>query len=281
MNDVRALILARGLARRMREPDVDVVLGPLQAQAAEAGLKAMMPIEASDGLSGEHEPRPFLDYVISSLADAGYHDVGVVIGPEHDWIRDRYAQDAIPRRVRLSWIVQAEPRGTANAVLAAEAWAGASPFVVVNADNLYPMAVLAAMRALGEPGLPAFERDDLVRSSHILREKVASFALLHADDEGYLTGIVEKPGEAVMDAAGPRALVSMNCWRFDARIFESCRDVPLSPRGELELPLAVGLAMVRGVRFRTVPATGEVIDLSRRADVAQVSTRLAGRTPRL
>ena len=27
-------------------------------------------------------------------------------------------------------------------------------------------------------------------------------------------------------------LVSMNCWRFDARIFEACRDVPRSARGE-------------------------------------------------
>ena len=35
----------------------------------------------------------------------------------------------------------------------------------------------------------------------------------------------------------------MNCWRFDARIFDACRDVPRSARGELELPEAVGLAV--------------------------------------
>jgi glucose-1-phosphate thymidylyltransferase len=72
----------------------------------------------------------------------------------------------------------------------------------------------------------------------------------------------------------------MNCWRFDARIFDACRDVPRSARGEHELPEAVGLAVRRGVRFRAVPAAGPVLDLSRRADAADVERRLAGVEPR-
>ena len=66
----------------------------------------------------------------------------------------------------------------------------------------------------------------------------------------------------------------MNCWRFDARIFDACRDVPRSARGEFELPEAVGLAVERGVRFRAVPARGPVLDLSRRADATDVARRL-------
>ena len=73
----------------------------------------------------------------------------------------------------------------------------------------------------------------------------------------------------------------MNVWRFDDRIFEACRDVPRSARGEYELPEAVALAIARGVEFRVVPARGAVLDLSRRGDVAQVTARLAGCEPRL
>jgi glucose-1-phosphate thymidylyltransferase len=72
----------------------------------------------------------------------------------------------------------------------------------------------------------------------------------------------------------------MNLWRFDARIFEVCRDVPRSARGEFELPEAVALAMRRGVKFRAIPARGPVLDLSRRADAADVERRLAGVAPR-
>jgi dTDP-glucose pyrophosphorylase len=71
----------------------------------------------------------------------------------------------------------------------------------------------------------------------------------------------------------------MNCWRFDNRIFEACRDVPRSARGEFELPQAVMLAVERGVRFRAVPANAAVLDLSRRGDAAELSRRLAGVVP--
>jgi glucose-1-phosphate thymidylyltransferase len=71
----------------------------------------------------------------------------------------------------------------------------------------------------------------------------------------------------------------MNLWRFDERIFDACRAVPLSTRGEFELPEAVGVAVASGVRFRTFPGSGAVLDLSRRSDVALVTARLAGVEP--
>ena len=71
----------------------------------------------------------------------------------------------------------------------------------------------------------------------------------------------------------------MNCWRFDQRIFPFCRDVPVSARGEFELPEAVGGAVVAGMKFKTVPARGPVLDLSTRADASEVERRLAGVTP--
>ena len=63
--------------------------------------------------------------------------------------------------------MQAEPRGTADAVLAAEQWTQGEPFLVMNGDNLYPADVLRDLAALDEPGLPGFRRDELVASSNI------------------------------------------------------------------------------------------------------------------
>jgi glucose-1-phosphate thymidylyltransferase len=111
--------------------------------------------------------------------------------------------------------------------------------------------------------------------------RVGSFALLDVAVDGTLRNIVEKPGDAAMAAAGARALVSMNVWRFDHRIFAPCRDVPRSVRGELELPEAVRLAIHRGVRFAVVPAIGPVLDLSRRDDIPAVAAQLADREVRL
>ena len=110
---------------------------------------------------------------------------------------------------------------------------------------------------------------------------MAAFAVVDVDAEGYLTRIVEKPASGI-PPADPRhgeTLVSMNCWRFDARIFDVCRDVPRSVRGEFELPEAVGLALRRGIRFKALRARGPVLDLSRRVDVASVARHLAGSVP--
>jgi glucose-1-phosphate thymidylyltransferase len=269
MTTDRAVVLARGMGRRMRAEDTGAVLDDHQRRAADAGIKAMMPIGS----------RPFLDYILSSLADAGMREAVLVVAPDHEMIRRRYEDEAPPRRLSVSFVVQQEAIGTANAVLAAERWAGSRGFLALNADNLYPAAVLRALAALDEPGLPAFQRGDLVRSGNIRDDQVQSFAILDVDAAGYLVRIVEKPPQQMVDAAGETALLSMNCWRFDDRIFGACRDVARSPRGEFELPQAVMLAVERGVRFRAIPAAGTVLDLSRRGDAAELSRRLSHLTP--
>ena len=265
---MKAVLLARGLGSRMQQQSDAASLNAMQAAAASAGAKGMMPI-------GHGQPRPFLDYVLSALADAGCTAVCFVVAPGHSIIRDYYLNAGRPRRLGIDFAVQPLADGTARAVLSAQAFAGEEPFLVLNSDNLYPAGVLHAMTRLDGPGLPAFERDSLINDSGFPADRVSGFAAIEVDDEGFLVRIVEKPGREYYDAAGPRALVSMNLWRFDETIFTACRDVPLSARGEYELPEAVGLAVGRGVRFRTFRASGAVLDLSRRGDVSIVSERLA------
>lgn len=259
----RAVVLARGLGTRLREADPAVTLTEEQHRAANAGLKPMVPIHG----------RPFLDYVLGAIADAGIRHVALIVAPDHHVIR-RHFEDHAPSRLAISFVVQDEALGTANAVLAAEQWAGDDPFLAMNADNLYPVHALRDLASLDEPGLLAFEADDLVRTSNIPAERVKAFAMVETDDHGYLIRIVEKPKDL------PPHLISMNCWRFDNRIFGACRDVPRSARGEFELPDAVTLATRRGIRFRAIRARGPVLDLSRRADTIDLARRLETASPR-
>ena len=267
---VRALVLARGLGRRMQR-DADAPLSEAQRRAADAGSKTMVPIAG----------RPFIDYVLNSLADAGVSHVALVVAPDHEALRARYLVDMVPERLTIDFVIQPEPTGTATAVLAAEGWTLGEPFLAVNGDNLYPTPVLRKLVASPEPACPVFSREALVAASNIPADRVQEFALLDLDEEGYLAGIVEKPSAERMESAGPSAGVSMNCWRFDSAIFSFCREVPQSTRGEYELPQAVGLAIGHGMKIRGIPASGAVLDLSRRADVMAVEQRLAGVSVRL
>jgi dTDP-glucose pyrophosphorylase len=278
---MKAVLLARGLGSRMKQDADAAALSPTQATAAAAGAKGMMPIgNPSTSLRASGFTRPFLDFVLSALADAGCTDICFVVAPDHVAIRDYYDGPGKPARVRLSYAVQEIANGTARAVQAAQQFAARDPFLVLNSDNLYAPHVLRALVELDQPGLPGYERESLVHESGFPPDRVIGFAAIEADDDGYLTRIIEKPGREYFDAAGPHALISMNVWRFDDRIFEACRDVPLSRRGEYELPEAVGLAVTRGLKFRVIPAVGAVLDLSRRSDVALVTERLSQVEPR-
>lgn len=234
-------------------------------QAADAGMKAMIPIG-----------RPFLDYVLSALADAGFTQTCLVVGPEHTTIREYY-EGISTRRIEISFAIQEEPLGTANALLAAEQFAEREEFLVLNSDNYYSLEVFRALRTLGEPGLPAFERETLVRESEIPRERVLRYALLQISAAGYLENIIEKPDEMPERAGDGEVFISMNCWRFKPEIFHACERVARSARGEYELPEAVQLGLSSlGMSFKAVPFHTGVLDLSHRSDIAQVARRLAG-----
>ena len=266
----QAVILARGLGTRMRRESADQGLSAAQLQAAAAGAKGMMPLFA----------RPFLDYVISALADATITDVVLVIGPEHDAVREYYAHAAPPTRVRIRFAVQAEPKGTADAVYAVRDAVNDASFLMLNSDNYYPVAAYSALAAVGSAGLIAFEADTLVRDGGIQAERVLNYALLDFDSNGWLREICEKPPSDHPLARRAERWVSMNLWSFTPRIFDACARIQPSERGELELADAVMVAMRDlGERFRVIPMRGGVLDLSSRADVAFVSTRLADVTP--
>lgn len=284
MSTTTAVVLARGLGTRMRRDDGSA-LDVDQAAAADAGAKAMMPVG-----------RPFIEYLVSSLADAGVTDVVLVVAPGASSLRDHFTHAAPPRRVRLHWAVQAEPLGTADAVRAARdvvrAIAQARPagiagrdadtaFLVVNADNLYPPDTLQLAAGIGGNGLVAFDADALVRESGIEPARVLRYALLDVAPDDTLRAIREKPPADDPLARAPQRWVSMNLWSFTPVIFEACDRVTPSPRGELELQDAVTIAIADlGATFAVRKAGSAVLDLSNRADIATVRDRLANIVPR-
>ena len=261
----RAVILARGLGTRMRKGDDGAALDSEQAAVADAGVKGMIPIG-----------RPFLDFVMSALADAGLTDICLVIGPEHQSVRDYY--DSIDlTRVRVHFAVQEQARGTADAVAAAREFAMNDTVLVLNADNYYPIDAYRSLAGLGRSGLVGFDRAALIADSNIPESRIRSFALIGVTPDGALSAIVEKPDEATVTRMGADAPVSMNLWSFTPVIFEACARVRPSVRGELELQDAVRIAMHDlGERFEVVPCAAGVLDLSNRRDIPVVAERLAG-----
>src|SRR3954471_19298223 len=80
--------------------------------------------------------QPVLFYGIEAMAHAGIEEVGIIIAPETGAEIRAAAGDGSRFGVRLTYIVQDEPAGLAHAVLTAEPFLGADPFVMYLGDNL-------------------------------------------------------------------------------------------------------------------------------------------------
>jgi dTDP-glucose pyrophosphorylase len=260
----RAVLLAAGRGTRMSAA-APLPLDEPAAGMAARGLKPLIPFAGA----------PFIAYVLTALADAGFAEVCVVVAPGDDPVRTWVAATRT-NRLRLHVAVQEEPLGTAHALLAAEAFAAGLDIALVNADNDYPAAALAALRSLRGPGLVGFSRAGLLRGN-ITAERLQGYALVDVDDAGYLHNIIEKPPATQIHTMGDAALFSMTCWRFGSDMFDACRSIRPSTRGELELPDAVRRSMATGTRYAVVNVDAPVLNLSRREDIPAVARSLRGR----
>lgn len=260
----KAVILAAGRGTRMSAENDGAELSTEQEAAAASGVKGMIPVG-----------RPFLDYVLSAVADAGFTDVCIVVASDNDTIREHYSNDNV-KRLRITFAVQLSPIGTADAVLAAQQFTLGEPFVVINSDNYYPPKSLSRLRLTDGPATIGFSRDGLLGGGNISPERIGAYAYLEAGSDGILRKITEKPIIAAGALPGANVHVSMNCWRLTSAFFRACRDVQPSPRGELELPLAVQYAIdVLGLRIIVIPDDVPVLDLSDRADIPLVAAALS------
>jgi len=248
----------------MRRADASAALEARQAAVAASGVKALMPVG-----------RPFLDYVLSAVSASGYRQVCLVVAPEHEAVRRRYRDEAPPEQIQIELAVQPQPNGTADAVLAAESFAGDHHFLVLNSDNYYPEEALTRLRQLDGPGVALFERQSMLADGNVSEARFQQFAVGRIDAAGLLRQIVEKPDERTLATMRRPFWIGMNCWRFGPSIFEACRNIEPSPRGELEITDAAQYAIdVLDERFQAVTVRTAVLDLTGRADVAAVAARL-------
>ncbi|HEY0009085.1 MAG TPA: sugar phosphate nucleotidyltransferase [Tepidisphaeraceae bacterium] len=261
----KAVILARGLGTRMRQANGASELDEQTAKIAATGVKALIPTLG----------RPFLDFVLSNLADAGFTQVCLVIGPEHDAIRTYYGQTLQPKRIEIHFAVQEHPRGTGDAVRPAEAFAGGEPFLMINSDNFYPPEALLALRDSTAPAIAVFEKNAMLKGSNIAADRISKFSVVKSNEDGTMKQIIEKPDDATLAALGDDVFVSMNCWLFGPGIFKAAAAIKQSPRGEYEITDAAQYCIdTLGEKLIVRKIAAPVLDLSSRDDIAAVTDRL-------
>src|SRR5436190_17927495 len=191
------------------------------------------------------------------MAEAGVEEVGIIIAPETgDEIRQA-AGDGSRFGVSITYIVQDEPLGLAHAVLTAEPFLGADPFVMYLGDNLLQGGIRGLVSAF------TTNRPDAL----ILLTPVS-------DPEHY--GVAELDGDRVVALAEKPAqpttnLALVGVYMFTAQVHDAARAIEPSGRGELEITDAIQHLVDAGARVEPHIVRGWWKDTGRLEDMLEAN----------
>ncbi|HWF73292.1 MAG TPA: glucose-1-phosphate thymidylyltransferase [Solirubrobacteraceae bacterium] len=230
MQELKGLILSGGKGTRLR---------PITYTSA----KQLVPVAN----------KPVLFYGIEAMARAGIREVGIIIAPETG-NEIRAAAGAGERfGVSITYIEQDEPLGLAHAVLTAEPFLGAAPFVMYLGDNLLQGGIedlVAAFRS-SRP-------DALILLTRVPDPEQYGVAELR---DGSVVQLVEKPKEPKTDLALVGVYMFTDCVHGAARAIEP------SGRGELEITDAIQHLVDEGMRVEPHIVQGWWKDTGRLGDM--------------
>jgi len=273
MHDI-LIILAGGASSRMKNSK-DAELGDDLAIQANTRTKSLISLDSTG--------RPVMDYLMFNAKKAGYKNIYIVIRENDILIKEFYGDKSKGNKFHgliINYAIQCipefreKPFGTADALSQAIIQypeLRVKTYTVCNSDNLYSVIALEKLRhSKHKNALVSYDRDALQFNI----ERIARFALVYIDENGFLKDIIEKPSiedtELYKDKLG-KLRISMNIFKFDGNLFtDYVENCPINEiRNEKELPTAL-LNMVKDnpKSVHAIPMSEHVPDLTSKEDIA-------------
>ena len=205
--------------------------------------------------------QPLLTHCFDTLRSLGVDRLVVVVGYRGDDIVAHYGEQY--RDTPIAYVRQDEQLGLAHALEQARTVVDGT-FVVLNGDNICRANLDAAIERHRETDASATL---LVEDAS--RAEASQTGVVTTDDEGRVTGLVEKPSDP------PSTLVSRGFFVFEPAIGHACVLTRPSERGEYELPDAIDLLLSAGHRVEAVELDGWCHNVNEPGDIDAVEDRLA------
>jgi len=201
--------------------------------------------------------KPILFYGIEDLIGAGIHDIGIIVGPNKEQVKE--AVTGVSWDARIEFIEQDAPRGLAHAVQIAEPFLGNEPFIMYLGDNLLASGSAGFIRDFAGSGADA---------SLLLTEveDPTQYGVALVDEQRkVIVRLVEKP------RVPPSNLSIVGIYGLTPVIFEAIRHIEPSWRGELEITDALHWLIRNGYEVRYRMVSGWWKDTGRTDDILEAN----------
>ena len=165
--------------------------------------------------------KPMIYYPLSTLMMAGINDILLISTPQDTPRFEALLGDGKRWGIRLSYKVQPEPKGIAQAFLVGEEFIGGDPVCLILGDNIF----------YGKMGLDRIAAD-FSGGAKVFGYPVTDperYGVVEFDREGKVLSIEEKPAAPKSHYAVP------GLYLYDNQVVEITRTMKPSARGELEI----------------------------------------------
>lgn len=167
--------------------------------------------------------KPMIYYPISTLMLAEIRDILIISDADSMSMYKKLLGDGSKFGIRLSYDIQAEPRGIAEALIIGEGFIGEDSFALILGDNLI------YGDSLGEKISRCFEQTD---SATIFGYKVSDphrFGVIELGTDNNVIGIEEKPLKPKSN------YIAIGLYVYPAGAIDIAKNLELSSRNELEI----------------------------------------------
>jgi len=195
-------------------------------------------------------------YGLEHLKNAGIADVGIVLGPIKEGVKE-LVRDGRRFGVRVTYIDQPEPKGLAHAVMISESFLNGDPFVMYLGDNLLREGVSRFVKAFEKNRL-----DCVIGVTPV--PNPSSFGVAELKN-GRIVNLVEKP-------KNPKSnLALIGVYVFGPKVFETINELKPSRRGELEITDTIRIMIEHGMRVKAEEVHGWWKDTGKPDDLLEAN----------